>query len=227
MKVLVVEDEKLLRESLATRLRSEGYAVEEAKDGEEGLYYATEVPIDLAVMDLGLPKINGVELIRRVRALNFAFPILILTSRSHWQEKVEGLDAGADDYLVKPFSIEELLARLKALLRRSRGVSRPQLQAGQLTLDLGAEQVTVAGNAVELTAYEYKILEYLMLNADQVISKTVLTEHLYEQDFDRDSNVIEVLVGRLRKKIDLGSGETVIETHRGRGYRFALMLEKG
>lgn len=225
MKILLVEDETSLRASLAERLRREGYAVEEARDGQEGLYFATEVPIDLAIVDLGLPKLNGVDLIKRVRALEYTYPILILTSRSHWQDKVNGLDAGADDFLVKPFSIEELLARIKALLRRSRGVSRPVLKAGGITLDLGAQHLTVAGEWVELTAYEYKVLEYLMLHAGQVISKAVLTDHIYEQSFDRDSNVIEVFVGRLRKKLDSSGAGQVIETLRGRGYRFTQPLE--
>jgi two-component system response regulator PhoP len=225
MKILLVEDEADLRASLSERLRREGYAVEEASDGQEGLYFATEVPIDLAIIDLGLPKLNGIDLIRRLRAQQQNCPILILTSRSHWQDKVEGLDAGADDFLVKPFSIEELLARIKALLRRARGISTPLLKSAELTLDLNAQQLLISGEEVELTAYEYKVLEYLMLHADQVISKTVLTDHLYEQAFDRDSNVIEVFIGRLRKKLDAAGVHQAIETHRGQGYRFALDLE--
>ena len=174
------------------------------------------------MVDLGLPVLSGIEVIRRWREQGRAFPILILTARDRWQDKVEGLDAGADDYLVKPFQFEELLARVKALLRRAAGVARPLLRCGPVALDLGAQTVEADGHPVELTAQEYKVLEYLMLHTGEVISKTTLTEHLYDQDFDLDSNVIEVFIARLRKKLDPENRLKPIETLRGRGYRFTL-----
>ncbi len=220
MRVLLIEDEAPLRETLAARLKREGYAVDVAADGEEGLYFGQEYPLDVAIIDLGLPKLNGMEVIEKLRENGRKFPILILTARGDWEDKVKGLDAGADDYLVKPFRVEELLARLNALVRRSAGWASSVLESGAIALDTGSQQVTVAGEPVELTSYEYKVLEYLMLHAGEVISKTRLTEHIYEQDFDRDSNVIEVFVGRLRKKLDPSGEEEPIETLRGRGYRF-------
>ncbi len=222
MRILVIEDEPALREQLAARLKAAGYAVDAAADGEEGLYLGREYPFDVAVVDLGLPRLSGIEVIRRLREEGRRFPILILTARGRWQEKVEGLDAGADDYLVKPFHMEELLARLKALLRRAAGWSRSLLRCGPVSLDLRRQAVTVDGHAVDLTAYEYKALEYLMLHAGEVISKTELTEHLYDQDYDRDSNVIEVFIARLRRKLDPAGRLQPIETLRGRGYRFTL-----
>jgi two-component system response regulator PhoP len=222
MRILVVEDEQALREQLATRLRGEGYAVDVAVDGEEGLYYASDYPIDLGIIDLGLPHMSGIEVIRKLRADGKRFPILILTARGRWQDKVEGLESGADDYLVKPFEIEELLARLNALLRRAAGWASPVLACGPVTLDTTAQRVAVDSQPVELTSYEYKVLESLMLHAGEVVSKTDLTEHLYDQDFDRDSNVIEVFVGRLRRKLDPDNQLNPIETLRGRGYRFTL-----
>jgi len=222
MRILVVEDEDLLRAQLADRLKQEGYAVEQAPDGEEGLYLGEELPMDLAIIDLGLPGISGIELIRRLRAAGKDFPILILTARGNWQDKVEGLEAGADDYVVKPFHVEEVLARLNALLRRSAGFSQPVLTFGPVRIDTSGQQVGLNGAAVELTAYEYKVLEYLALHAGQVVSKTELTEHLYEQDYDRDSNVLEVFVGRLRRKLDPENSLKPIETLRGRGYRLTL-----
>ncbi len=219
MKVLVVEDETALRQQLSDRLKQEGYAVDAAADGEDGLYFGREYPQDVAVIDLGLPKLSGIELIQQLRSQGFTFPILILTARGDWKDKVEGLEAGADDYLVKPFHMEELLARLNALLRRSAGFASPLLCAGPIELDTARQQVTSAGIEVVLTAFEYKVLEYLMLHQGRVVSKTELTEHIYEQDYERDSNVLEVFVRRLRKKLD-PSGEMVpIETLRGRGYR--------
>lgn len=220
MRVLVVEDEAALREQLVSGLRDAGFVVDAAMDGEEGLYYGREYPIDVAVIDLGLPKLPGLEIIRQLRAEDIGYPILILTARSRWQEKVEGLEAGADDYLAKPFQFEELLARLRALIRRAAGQADPVLRAGSISLDSRAQQVSVAGRPVELTAYEYRLLYYLMLNSGKVVSKGELTEHLYEDDDDRDSNVLEVFVGRLRKKIDPGNELNPIETLRGRGYRF-------
>jgi len=222
MHVLIVEDEPELNRLITTRLQAAGYVVTTSMDGEEGLYHATESSFDAAIVDLGLPGLPGIELILRARAAKRSFPILILTARGRWQDKVEGLEAGADDYLVKPFQMEELLARLNALLRRAAGWSQPVLDFGTLCIDTRAKNVTVSGQAVELTAYEYNVLEYLALNAGRVISKTELTEHIYDQDFDRDSNVIEVFVGRLRRKLDADGVLAPIDTIRGQGYRFVL-----
>ena len=224
MRILVIEDEAPLREQLTLRLQQEGYAVDSAADGEEGLYFGREYPIDVGVFDLGLPKLSGIEVIRKLRAEGHQFPILILTARDRWQDKVEGLDAGGDDYLVKPFHMEELMARLKALLRRAAGWSQSVLDFGPLRLDTRSQEVFVDGQLIDLTAYEFRVLEYLIARAGQVISKTELTEHIYDQDFDRDSNVIEVFVGRLRRKLDPKNQWGIIETLRGRGYRFALEL---
>lgn len=217
MRVLVIEDEAPLREQLADHLKAQGFAVDCAADGEEGLYYGREYDYDAAIVDLGLPKIDGIEVISTLRREGHAFPVIVLTARGHWQDKVEGLEAGADDYVAKPFQMEELFARLNALIRRTAGYASPVLNQGELQLDTAKKEVRVAGQAVELTAYEYKVLEYLMLNPDRVVSKMELTDHLYDQDFDRDSNVIEVFVGRLRKKI---SPVDLIRTVRGQGYRF-------
>ena len=225
MRILVVEDEASLRAQLEAQLRKAGYAVDSAADGEDGFYLGRENPFDLAVVDLGLPKLSGIEVIQRWRAAGRRFPVLILTARGRWQDKVEGLNAGADDYLAKPFQSEELHARISALLRRAAGVAKPVLRCGPITLDIGAHTVQVDNLALELTGYEYKVLEYLMLNRGKVISKTELTEHVYEQDFDRDSNVIEVFIGRLRRKLDPNNRYQPVETLRGRGYRFALPCE--
>ena len=221
MRVLVLEDEPALREHLARRLRDSGFVVDEAADGVEGEYAGLEFPLDVAIVDLGLPGRPGLDVIRAWRTAGRAFPILILTARDRWQEKVEALQAGADDYVTKPFQFEEVAARLQALLRRSGGWSQPVLRSGDLELDTAAQQVRVEGRAVELTAFEYRLLEYLMLRAGQVVSKAELTEKLYEQDFERDSNVIEVFVGRLRRKLDREGRLQPIETLRGRGYRVA------
>lgn len=226
MRLLIVEDEAELRQQLQQRFQDEGYAVDVAADGEEGLYIACEYPVNVAIVDIGLPKLSGIELLQRLRAAGKGFPVLILTARGRWQDKVDGLDAGADDYLVKPFHIEELVARVKALLRRAAGLARPQVEYGPIVLNTSTQQVFVEGKALELTAYEYKVLEYLMLNAGKVLSKADLTEHIYDQDFDRDSNVIEVFVGRLRRKLDPDNVLQPIETLRGRGYRFTLTREE-
>src|SRR5438552_3604578 len=196
MRVLVVEDEATLRDSLQERLAAAGFTVDVARDGNEGLFAGLEYPLDVAIVDLGLPNLPGLEVIRRLRAARKTFPILILTARDNWQDKVEGLQAGADDYVAKPFHFEEVLARLQALLRRAGGWASPQLNCGAVVLDTRAQTVAVSGAPVELTTFEYRILEHLMLRAGDVISKTELTERLYDQDFDRDSNVIEGLVGR-------------------------------
>ncbi len=222
MRVLVVEDEAALRETLRTRLADAGFTVDLAADGNEGLFAGSEYPLDVAIIDLGLPGLAGLEVIRRLRAARKTYPILILTARDNWQDKVEGLQAGADDYVAKPFHFEEVLARVQALLRRSGGWASPLLRCGPVELDTRAQTVRVGGTSVELTTFEYRILEHLMLRAGDVISKTELTERLYDQDFERDSNVIEVLVGRLRRKLDPHEQLRPIETLRGRGYRFAL-----
>ena len=222
MRVLIVEDEPDLRRQLAAQLKAARHTVDLAADGEEGLYLGREYPVDLAVIDLGLPGLSGMDLIRALRGEGRDFPILILTARGRWQDKVEGLEAGADDYLVKPFQPEELMARLNALLRRSAGWSHPVLEFGPLKLDSASQQVSMDGQTLDLTAYEYKILEYMTMHAGEVLSKTELTEHIYEQDYDRDSNTIEVFVGRLRRKLDPDNRYKPIETLRGRGYRFTL-----
>ena len=227
MRILIIEDEVPLLERVTTQLRAQGYAVDTAADGRTGLYLGQEYPLDAAVVDLGLPDLSGIEVINRWRAAGRRFPILILTARGRWQDKVEGLEAGADDYLVKPFHMEELLARLRALIRRTGGWTQAALICEPITLDTGAQLVTLAGQPVEVTAYEYKLLEYLMLHAGTVISKTELTEHLYQEDEDRDSNVLEVLVGRLRRKLDSDRTLNPIETLRGRGYRLRLERSTG
>jgi two-component system response regulator PhoP len=227
MRALIIEDEATLREGLRDELAKAGFTVDVAADGEEGLFAGLEYPIDVAVVDLGLPKLPGLDVIRRWRAKDRRFPILILTARDRWQDKVEGLDAGADDYVAKPFHFEEVLARLQALLRRSGGWASSSLSCGPVTLDTRSQTVTVEGAAVELTTFEYRILEHLMLKAGEVISKTDLTEQLYEQDFERDSNVIEVFIGRLRRKLDPDDRIKPIETLRGRGYRFVLSRNAG
>ncbi len=227
MHLLLIEDDPLLLDQLVGQLEAGGYAVTRAANGTEGLYHGRELPLDIAIVDLGLPDISGMEIIRQLRQEGRNFPILILTARGRWEEKVEGLEAGADDYLVKPFRFEELLARLNALLRRSGGWASPVLSFGSLALDTMAQQVTVDGEPVELTAYEYRVLEYLALHAGEVISKTELTEHIYDQDYDRDSNVLEVLLSRLRRKLDPDGSLKPIETLRGRGYRFRLEKTPG
>jgi two-component system response regulator PhoP len=227
VRVLIVEDEPAIRDALQVQLAEAGYVTDLAADGEEGLFAGTEYPIDVAIVDLGLPKLPGLDLIRQLRTRGKSFPILILTARDRWQDKVEGLDAGADDYVAKPFHVEEVLARVQALLRRSGGWASATLECGPICLDTRAQTVTVAGRPIELTTFEYRILEHLMLKAGEVISKTDLTEHLYEQDFERDSNVIEVFVGRLRRKLDPDDTLKPIETLRGRGYRLVLPRKRG
>jgi two-component system response regulator PhoP len=222
MRILLIEDDERLVESLGARLREAGYALDVSTDGVEGLYVGEEFPIDLAIIDLGLPGLNGLEVIRRLREGGRAFPILVLTARSDWQDKVEGLEAGADDYLTKPFQVEELMARINALLRRAGGHARPVVELGPLTVDLSAQRVYRDGAEIELTTYEFKVLQYLLMHPDEVVTKTDLSEHIYEEDADRDSNVIEVFVGRLRRKIDPDGALNPIETLRGRGYRLAL-----
>ena len=219
MKVLIVEDELRLRENLVTSFKNAGFAVESAETGEDGLFLAEEYPIDIAVVDIGLPGMSGLDLIGELRDKGNQLPVIVLTARDSWQDKVEGLSTGADDYMAKPFQFEELLARCNALLRRTAGFASPTIKFADIELDTMAQTVTKAGDVVELTAYEYKVIEYLFLNPKKVVSKTELTEHIYEQDFDRDSNVLEVFVGRLRKKIDPQQSLKIIQTLRGQGYR--------
>jgi two-component system, OmpR family, response regulator PhoP len=222
MRVLVVEDEQALREQITGLIASEKYACDSAADGREGLFLGSEYDYDLAIIDLGLPLLDGTQLIKQLRAKERNFPILILTARGNWQDKVEGLEAGADDYLTKPFHPEELRARIHALLRRASGHASPLLRYGPIEIDTSAKRVHRDGIEVELTSFEYNTLTYLALNAGKNISKTELTEHLYAQDYDRDSNVIEVFVGRLRKKLDPDGSLNVITTQRGLGYRFNI-----
>ena len=222
MRILIIEDEPALRGQLKTQLSERGFGVDTAADGEEGLFMGRHHPMDLAVVDLGLPKLSGIEVIRRWRREGITQPVLILTARGNWTDKVEGLEAGADDYLVKPFQFEELLARINALVRRMAGLASPLIRCGPIGLDTARQELQVQGLPVDLTAYEYRVLEYLMLRNGEVVSKTELTEHIYDQDFDRDSNVLEVFIGRLRRKLDPGGELRPIETLRGRGYRFTL-----
>jgi len=222
MRVLLVEDDQALNRSLSSQLEAAGFAVDRAEDGREGLYFATEYPLDLAIVDLGLPTLSGVDLIKELRAAGKSYPVLVLTARDRWQDKVEALKYGADDYVVKPFHIEELLARVDALLRRASGWAQSELTCGPISLDTRSHEVKVDGGLLELTSFEYRLLEYLMLHAGEVVSKTQITEALYEQDFERDSNVIEVLIGRLRRKLDPDGTYQPIQTLRGRGYRVSL-----
>ena len=227
MRLLLIEDEVLLRQQLAKQLEQEGYRVDQAGDGKTGLYNASEYPCDLAIVDLGLPQLSGLELIRRLRADGSKLPILILTARGRWQEKVEGLEAGADDYLTKPFEFPELLARVKALLRRSAGAPANVLLLGPFRLDLAAQKLSRNGTEVELTTFEYRLLEYLIQHRGTVAAKATLSDYLYPHDEDRDSNVLEVLIGRLRKKLDPDGSLQPIETLRGRGYSFTLQDNAG
>jgi two-component system response regulator PhoP len=222
MRVLVIEDELTLQAQVRKRLETEGYVVDVCADGNEGLYFAAEYPLDAAIVDLGLPGMSGIDIIKGLRKRGNALPILILTARGRWQDKVEGLEAGGDDYLVKPFQMEELLARLKALLRRAAGSVQNILQLGPIKLDLATQKVSLDDGELELTAFEYRLLEYLVKQRDRVVSKDELADYLYPHDEDRDSNVIEVLIGRLRRKLDPEGKLSPIETLRGRGYRFAL-----
>ena len=222
MRVLIIEDEETLRNQIVERLQEEGFAIDATGDGEEGLYFAREMPVNLAIVDLGLPGLDGMQIIRKIREEGHLYPILILTARDRWQDRVEGLEAGADDYLGKPFHLEELLARIRALLRRVGGWAHPLLDFTEMKIETREQRVTVGEEAISLTAYEYKVLEYLAIHAGEVISKPALLDHLYEEDTERDTNVLEVFVRRLRRKLDPESTMNPIETLRGRGYRFAL-----
>jgi len=222
MRLLLIEDEAALRLTLKRQLEQDGYRVDMAVDGEEGLYMAQEFPFDLAIVDLGLPKLSGLAIVQKLRADGRAMPILILTARSTWQDKVLGLEAGADDYLVKPFEYPELAARVKALLRRSLKATTDVLALGPISLDLAGQAVKLHGEPLDLTAYEYRLLEYLVRERERVVTKQELSDYLYPHGDDRDSNVLEVLVGRLRRKLDPDGTLAPIETLRGRGYRFTL-----
>lgn len=222
MRILVIEDEATLQAQIRQQLETAGHVVDTSGDGQEGLYLASEYPVDVAIVDLGLPKLSGIDVIKQLRAQDKNYPILILTARGRWQDKVEGLEAGADDYLVKPFQMEELLARLNALFRRASGSTQKTLHCGPVSLNLTAQRVEVNKRNVTLTTFEYRLLEYLMRHGSQIISKSELADYLYPHDDDRDSNVMEVLVGRLRRKLDPQGELKPIETVRGRGYRFTL-----
>jgi two-component system response regulator PhoP len=222
MRLLLIEDDAALRLGLARQLEAEGYRVDQASDGADGLFQAREYPVDLAIVDLGLPKVNGITLVQTLRKEGRTLPILVLTARGSWQDKVVGLEAGADDYLVKPFEYPELAARVKALLRRALKATSDVLQLGTLEIDFAAQAVRLAGEPLELTSFEYRLLEFLVRERARVVSKQELSDYLYPHDQDRDSNVLEVLIGRLRRKLDPAGTLTPIETLRGRGYRFTL-----
>jgi two-component system response regulator PhoP len=222
MRLLLIEDDAALRLPLARQLEAEGYRVDQAKDGEEGLFLAEEYPFDLAIVDLGLPRLNGLTIVQRLRAAGSTMPLLILTARGSWQDKVSGLEAGADDYVVKPFEYPELAARVKALLRRSLKAAGDVLALGPVGIDFSAQSVRLGGEALELTAYEYRLLEYLVREQARVVTRQELSDYLYPHGEDRDSNVLEVLIGRLRRKLDPQGTLAPIETVRGRGYRFTL-----
>jgi len=222
VRLLLIEDDAALRLGLARQLEADAYRVDHAADGEDGLFQAQEYPVDLVIVDLGLPRLSGIAVVQRLRGEGRAMPILILTARSGWQDKVLGLEAGADDYLVKPFEYPELLARVKALLRRSLKATSNVLALGPLAIDVSAQAVRLHGAAVELTAFEYRLLEYLVRERARVVGKQELADYLYPHDQDRDSNVLEVLMGRLRRKLDPDGTLAPIETLRGRGYRFTL-----
>jgi two-component system, OmpR family, response regulator PhoP len=222
MRLLLIEDDAALRLGLARQLEADGYRVDQAADGADGLFQAQEYPVDLAIVDLGLPKLNGITVVQRLRAEGRTIPILILTARGSWQDKVVGLEAGADDYLVKPFEYPELAARVKALLRRSLKAASDVLTLGPIAIDFSAQAAKLDGEPLELTAFEYRLLEFLVRERARVVTKQELADYLYPHDEDRDSNVLEVLIGRLRRKLDPQGTLAPIETLRGRGYRFTL-----
>lgn len=218
MRILVVEDDPDLRRQLCDAMGEAGYAVDAAEDGEEGHFLGDTEPYDAVILDLGLPVLDGISVLERWRRDGRSMPVLILTARDQWREKVAGFDAGADDYVAKPFQMEEVLARIRALIRRSAGHASPIIECGPVSVDTAGARVTVNGSPVKLTSHEFKLLSYLLHHQDKVVSRTELTEHIYDQDFDRDSNTIEVFVGRLRRKL----GADIIHTVRGMGYRAGL-----
>ncbi|MBP6367511.1 MAG: response regulator transcription factor [Nitrosomonas sp.] len=226
MRILVIEDEIKLQSQIRQQLELVGYMVDTCSDGDEGLFFANEYPLDAAIVDIGLPGKSGLEIVKTLREQGSLLPILILTARSSWQDKVTGLEMGADDYLTKPFQMEELQARVKALLRRSTGIPQTLLKCGPIALDVSAQSVTVDGEVIELTSFEYRLLEELIRHHGEILSKQTLTDYLYPHDEDRDSNVLEVMVGRLRRKLDPNGTLNPIETMRGRGYRFTLECNK-
>jgi two-component system OmpR family response regulator len=215
MRILVVEDDRDLNRQLTASLTEAGYVVDQAYDGEEGHFLGDTEPYDAVVLDIGLPEMDGISVLERWRAGNRTMPVLILTARDRWSDKVGGIDAGADDYVAKPYHVEEVLARIRALIRRAAGHASAELQCGPVRLDTKTSKVSVEGQPLKLTSHEYRLLSYLIHHKGEVVSRTELVEHMYDQDFDRDSNTIEVFVGRLRKKI----GGEMIETVRGLGYR--------
>jgi two-component system OmpR family response regulator len=215
MRILIVEDDADLNRQLVQAFKEAGYVVDSARDGEEGHFLGDTEPYDVIVLDIGLPRLDGISVLEKWRRDGRSMPVLILTARDRWSDKVQGIDAGADDYVAKPFHVEEVLARVRALVRRAAGHASNEIECGPVRLDTKSGRVTVDGNPVKLTSHEYRVLEYLMHHRDRVVSRTELIEHLYDQDFDRDSNTIEVFVGRLRKKMPAD----VIETVRGLGYR--------
>ncbi|WP_198265586.1 response regulator transcription factor [sulfur-oxidizing endosymbiont of Gigantopelta aegis] len=222
MRVLIIEDEIQLQQQITSQLEAENFVVDVTGNGKEGLFFATEYPVDIAIIDIGLPELSGIDIIKQLRKNASTLPILILTARSRWQDKVEGLEAGADDYLVKPFHMEELLARINALLRRASNSISEQICYGSICVTPDSQQAMLNNKHLELTEFEYKILEYLMRRHGKVIAKSELADYLYPHDEDRDSNVIEVITGRLRKKLDPDNSLKPIETIRGRGYCFKL-----
>ena len=222
MRLLVVEDDRDINRQVVSALEEAGYVADKAFDGEEGGYLGESEPYDAIILDMGLPKADGVSVLQKWRRAGIKTPVIILTARDRWSDKVDGFDAGADDYVTKPFHMEELLARVRALLRRAAGHATSQIACGPVVLDTRSGRVFVDGNPVKLTSHEYRLLSYLMHHTGRVVSRAELTEHLYDQDFDRDSNTIEVFIGRLRKKI----GADRIETVRGLGYRLTAPAEE-
>ena len=223
MRLLVVEDDPNLNQQLVDALKEAGYAVDAATDGEEGHFLGDTEPYDAVVLDIGLPKMDGLTVLETWRKEGRKMPVLLLTARDRWSDKVAGIDAGADDYVAKPFHMEEVLARIRALVRRASGHASNEMECGPVRLDTRAGRVTVEGHLIKLTSHEYRLLAYLMLHQGRVVSRTELVEHLYDQDFDRDSNTIEVFVGRLRKKL----GVDVIQTIRGLGYTVGVTGDAG
>lgn len=217
MRILIVEDDPDLNRQIARACREAGWVVDTAADGEDGHFLGETEPYDAVVLDIGLPRMDGLSVLESWRRKGRRMPVLLLTARDRWSDKVSGIDAGADDYVAKPFHMEEVLARLRALVRRAAGHASNEIEIGPVRLDVKAGRVTVDGNPVKLTSHEFRLIQYLMLHDGKVVSRTELVEHLYDQDFDRDSNTIEVFVGRLRKKL----GVDVIETVRGLGYRMS------
>lgn len=223
MRVLVVEDDPDLSRQLVAALTDAGYVVDKAMDGEEGFFLGETEPYDVIVLDIGLPKMDGISVLEQWRRQNRKMPVILLTARDRWSDKVAGIDAGADDYLAKPFHMEELLARIRAQVRRASGHARSEIECGPLRLDTKSARVTIDGQPIKLTSHEYRLLAYLLHHNGRVVSRTELVEHLYDQDFDRDSNTIEVFIGRLRKKIP----SDMIKTVRGLGYRLTKEGEEG